>query len=190
MIKQIWKRFTSLLLSAVMLLSFFVAFPSPAYAANSGTLSGLSNSDIGATYSSTDDGTYASWTVDGATGITGNIKSKDGGSCGSDTKYNTTLTLTNNKDTTAILSFSYKITLNNGSAQVAGTAVTEDGNYSTALEPGASVKVFIESGSADNATTIKISNLSLIVNVPVTTTFIPTENGSYTVDGIEIVDID
>ena len=180
MVKRICKRFISLMISAVMLFSIFAAFPISAYAAVSGTLSGLSNEDIGASYTGTDDGTYSSWSVTGGNSILGNVISEDG-AC-DDTNYNTTLTLTNNKSTEAILSFDYEIEQNDGTIQVAGTAVTEDGSYSGTLSAGESIRIYIASGSTDNATTITITNLFLIVDVETTTTFQPAENGSYTVD--------
>ncbi|MFB2020518.1 InlB B-repeat-containing protein [Pseudoflavonifractor sp. P01025] len=181
MIKRIWKRFTSLLLSAVMLLSFFAAYPMPAYAAVSGTLTGLSNADIIATYTGTDDGANSSWAVTGGNSISGSVIGTAGMCSGS--HYNTTLTITNNKPTAAILSFDYAIAQNSGSIQVAGTTVTANGSYSATIEAGSSINIYIGSGSTDNATTIDITNLNLIADVQATTTFRPAENGSYTVDG-------
>ena len=181
MIKRIWKRFTSLLLSAVMLLSFFAACPMPAYAAVSGTLTGLSNKDIIATYTGTDDGANSSWAVIGGNSISGSVIGT-AGMC-NDSHYNTTLTITNNKPTAAILSFDYVIAQNSGSIQVAGTTVTTNGSYSATIEAGSSINIYIGSGSTDNATTIDITDLTLIADVQATTTFQPAENGSYTVDG-------
>lgn len=181
MIKRIWKRFTSLLLSAVMLLSFFAAYPMPAYAAVSGTLTGLSNADIIATYTGTDDGANSSWAVTGGNSISGSVIGT-AGMC-SDSHYNTTLTIQNNKSTAAILSFDYAIAQNSGTIQVAGTDVTANGSHSANIGAGASIKIYIASGSTDNATTIDITNLTLIADVQATTTFQPAENGSYTVDG-------
>ena len=181
MIKRIRKRFTSLLLSAVMLLSFFAACPMPAYAAVSGKLTGLSNEDIIATYTGTDDGANSSWAVTGSNSISGSVVGT-AGMC-SDSHYNTTLTITNNKPTAAILSFDYAIAQNSGSIQVAGTSVTANGSYSATIEAGSSINIYIGSGSTDNATTIDITDLTLIADVQATTTFRPAENGSYTVDG-------
>ena len=180
MIKRIRKRFTSLLLSAVMLLSFFAACPMPAYAAVSGRLTGLSNEYIIATYTGTDDGANSSWSVTEGNSISGSVIGT-GGMC-SDSHYNTTLTITNNKPTAAILSFDYAIAQNSGTIQVAGTNVTENGSYSANIGAGTSINIYIASGSTKNATTIDITNLNLIADVQATTTFQPAENGSYTVD--------
>ena len=182
MIQQILRRFLSLFLSAVLIVTLLPVISVPALAA-SGELPGLANEDIGASYSGSDDGSYTSWSVNGGNGITGTAKSKDGGACGSDTKYNTTLTLTNKKDTPAILSFDYKITLSGGTVTVAGKNVPADGSYKDTLEPGASINIYLESGDTNNDTKIEISGLSMIVDVSVTTTFRPAENGSYTVGG-------
>lgn len=183
MVERISKRFLSLTLVAVMLLSLLPAFALPAFAATSGTLNGLSDSNIGASYTATDSGSNASWSASGNT-ITGNVISASGG-C-SDTAYETTLTLTNKKTTAATLSFDYTIAQNSGTIQVDGNAVTANSSYSGELAAGDSITVYLKSGSTSTATSISITNLSLIADVSATTTFQPGENGSYTVDGVEI----
>ena len=50
MIQRISKRFLSLLLVAVMVLALAPAITLPAFAATSGTVTGLSDSNIGAIY--------------------------------------------------------------------------------------------------------------------------------------------
>lgn len=187
-VKQVVRRFLALFLVLAMVLPLLPQLSIKVQAAVSGELSGLSNEDIGASYSGSDDGSYTSWAVTGGNGITGTAKSKDGGSCGTDTKYNTTLTLTNHKDTAAILSFDYKLTLSGGTVQVAGLTAAADGSYRDTLEPGASIKVYLESGDTNNDTKIEISSLSMISDVQTSTTFRPSENGSYTVDGAEITE--
>ena len=186
--KQVVRRFLALFLVLAMILPLLPQLSIKVQAAVSGELSGLSNEDIRASYSGSDDGSYTSWAVTGGNGITGTAKSKDGGGCGSDAKCNTTLTLTNNKDTAAILSFDYKLTLSSGTVQVAGVTAAADGSYSGTLEPGASIKIYLESGDTNNDTKIEISSLSLISDVQASTTFLPSENGSYTVDGEEITE--
>ena len=183
MINRVFKRFTALMLAAVLLFSLAPTFTLTVFAATSGDLTGLSNSDIGASYTATDNGNNANWSASGNT-ITGNVISESG-SCGS-TAYETTLTLTNKKSTTATLSFDYTIAQNNGTIQVAGDAVTANGSYSGELAAGDSIKIYLKSGSTTAATSISITNLALISNVTATTTFLPGENGSYTVDGVEI----
>lgn len=186
MIRNTLRRFLSLALSAVMLLALLPAISAPALAAVSGTLTGLSNEDIIATYTGTDDGANSSWSVTGGNSISGSVIGT-AGLC-SDSHYNTTLTLKNNKPTEAILSFDYAIAQNSGSIQVAGTTVTANGSYSATIEAGSSINIYIGSGSTDNATTIDITNLTLIANVQATTTFQPAVNGSYKVDGTEITE--
>lgn len=183
MVERISKRFLSLTLVAVMLLSLLPAFALPAFAATSGTLNGLSDSNIGASYTATDSGSNASWSASGNT-ITGNVISASG-VC-SDTAYETTLTLTNKKTTAATLSFDYTIAQKSGTIQVAGNPVTANNSYSGELAAGDSITVYLKSGSTSAATSISITNLSLIADVSATTTFQPGENGSYTVDGVEI----
>ena len=181
--KNVFRRFLSLALVLLMTLTLLPVMEIDVSAATSGNLTGLSNSDIGASYTATDSGSNASWSASGNT-ITGNVISASG-TCGG-AAYETTLTLINNKSATATLSFDYTIAQNSGTIQVAGNAVTANGSYSGELAPGGSIEVYLKSGSAEAATSISITNLALISDVSATTTFLPGENGSYTVDGVEI----
>lgn len=181
MIKNILRRFLSLALSAVMVMALLPAVSTTALAATSGDLTGLSNGDIGASYTATDDGSNASWSANG-NGIIGSVISTSG-ACGGSTNYETTLTITNNKSAAATLSFEYTIAQSSGTIQVAGTAVTAGGSYSSELAAGGSIKIYLKSGSTNAATSITITNLNLLADAEATTTFRPAENGSYTVDG-------
>ena len=176
MVERISKRFLSLTLVAVMLLSLLPAFALPAFAATSGTLTGLSDANIGLNFSGTADN---AWSATGTT-ITGSVVST-GGTC-SDTSYNSTLTIKNNKATKATLSFNYAIEQNKGTITVDGNQVASNGNFSKELAAGTSITVKIESGST-TATKITITNVLLVSDATATTTFVPAENGTYTVDG-------
>ena len=176
MVERISKRFLSLTLVAVMLLSLLPAFALPAFAATSGTLNGLSDANIGLNFSGTADN---AWSATGTT-ITGSVVST-GGTC-SDTSYNSTLTIKNNKATKATLSFNYAIEQNKGTITVDGNQVASNGNFSKELAAGTSITVKIESGST-TATKITITNVLLVSDATATTTFVPAENGTYTVDG-------
>ena len=176
MIQRISKRFLSLLLVAVMVLALVPAITLPAFAATSGTVTGLSDTNIGLRFSGTADD---AWSATGTT-ITGSVVSV-GGTC-SDTDYNSTLTIKNNKATKATLSFNYAIEQNNGTIKVNGTAVTANGSFSKELAAGETITVYIKSGST-TATKITMTNVALVSDVTATTTFVPAENGTYTVDG-------
>ena len=176
MIQRISKRFLSLLLVAVMVLALAPAITLPAFAATSGTVTGLSDTNIGLSFSGT---ANDAWSATGTT-ITGSVVSV-GGTC-SDTDYNSTLTIKNNKATKATLSFNYAIEQNNGTIKVNGTAVTANGSFSKELAAGETITVYIKSGST-TATKITMTNVALVSDVTATTTFVPAENGTYTVDG-------
>ena len=176
MIQRISKRFLSLLLVAVMVLALVPAITLPAFAATNGTVTGLSDSNIGLSFSG--DANDA-WSATGTT-ITGSVVS-DGGTC-SNTHYDSTLTIKNNKATKATLSFNYAIEANSGTIKVNGTAVTANGAFNKELAVGESIKVYIKSGST-TATKITMTNVALVSDVTATTTFVPAENGTYTVDG-------
>ena len=177
MIQRISKRFLSLLLVAVMVLALVPAITLPAFAATNGTVTGLSDSNIGLSFSG--DANDA-WSATTGTTITGSVVSV-GGTC-SDTHYDSTLTIKNNKATKATLSFNYAIEANSGTIKVNGTAVTANGAFNKELAVGESIKVYIKSGST-TATKITMTNVALVSDVTATTTFVPAENGTYTVDG-------
>ena len=176
MIKRITKRFLSLLLVTVMVLALVPVITVPAHAATSGTVTGLADENIGLSFTGDADN---AWGASGTT-ITGTVVSV-GGTC-SDTSYNSTLTIKNNKDTKATLSFNYAVEQNSGTIKVNGTAVTANGSFSKELAAGETITVYIKSGST-TATKITMTNVALVSDVTATTTFVPAENGTYTVDG-------
>ena len=176
MVKRISRRFVSLLLTFVTILTMLPAMTLPALAATSGTVTGLADENIGLSFNGDD---KASWSANG-TSITGAATST-GGTC-SDTSYESTLTITNKKLTTATLSFDYTIELNNGTIKVNGKVPADD-TFSKELAANESVKVYIKSGSTSAATKITLTNVVLVSEVNATATFVPAENGTYTVDG-------
>ena len=176
MIQRISKRFLSLLLVAVMVLALVPAITLPAFAATNGAVTGLSDANIGLSF----DGTAEdAWNANGST-ITGSAVSVEE-MCDS-THYESTLTIKNNKTAKATLSFNYAIEANSGTIKVNGTAVTANGAFNKELAVGESIKVYIKSGST-TATKITMTNVALVSDVTATTTFVPAENGTYTVDG-------
>ena len=182
MIKRITKRFLSLLLVTVMVLALVPVITVPVHAATEGTVTGLADENIGLSFKGTADN---AWSASG-TQIVGSATGT-GGTC-SDTHYESTLTITNNKTTKATLSFDYAIEQNSGTIQVDGAAVTAGGKFSKELAPNASIKVYIKSGSTSAATKIIMTNVALVSDVSATVTFQPAENGSYTVDGKAITE--
>ena len=174
--KQVFKRFLSLALAMLMVLTLLPAMTTTAWAATNGTVTGLADENIGLSFTGDADD---AWSATGTT-ITGSVVSVSG-TC-SDTSYKSTLTIKNNKATKATLSFAYAIEQNSGTIQVDGTAVTTNGKFSKELAPNDSIKVYIESGST-TATKITMTNVALVSDVTATATFVPAENGTYTVDG-------
>lgn len=185
MIKRIGRRFVSLLLTFVTILTMLPAMTLPALAATSGDVNGLSNTDIGLSFTGTADN---AWTAGGAQ-ITGKVISTAGTGCGaSDNKYRSTLTITNKKSSKATLSFDYTVVVSGGTILVDTTTTTTKGSFKRELEAGGKIEVEIESGSTSDETKIMITNISLVVDVSATVTFQPAENGSYTVNGKKITE--
>lgn len=177
MVKRIGRRFVSLLLTFVTILTMLPAMTLPALAATSGTVTGLADESIGLSFSGKAEN---AWSASG-TQIVGSATST-GGSCGS-TDYSSTLTITNKKSTTATLSFDYAIEQNSGTIQVDGATVSSGASFTKELAAGGTVTVYIKSGSTSGATKITMTNVALVSDVTAITTFVPAENGTYKVDG-------
>lgn len=175
--KSTLKRFLSLVLCMCMVMALLPNVTMTAFAATSGTVTGLADENIGLSFTGDADD---AWSANG-TSIIGAATST-GGAC-SDTSYKSTLTITNKKSTTATLSFDYSIEQNSGKIQVDGTEVSSDASFTKELATNESVKVYIQSGSTSAATKITLTNVVLVSDVNATATFVPAENGSYTVDG-------
>ena len=185
MIQRISKRFLSLLLVAVMVLALVPAITLPAFAATSGTVTGLSDSNIGLRFTGTADD---AWSASG-TQIIGKARSTSGPGCGGGSNYRSTLTITNNKTTKATLSFDYTVVVSDGTILVNNATTTTAGSFSKELAAGGTVEVEIESGSTSADTKITMTNVKLVADVSATVTFQPAENGSYTVDGKAITEV-
>ena len=182
MVKRIGRRFASLLLTFVTVLTMLPAMTLPALAAESVPLTGLADENIGLSF--TGDAGDA-WSANG-TSIIGAVTST-AGTC-SDTSHNSTLTIKNKKSTTATLSFDYTIEQNSGTIKVNDGDVTVKGSFTKELAAGGTVTVYIKSGSTSDATKITMTNVALVSDVTATTTFMPAENGTYTVDGKTITE--
>lgn len=182
MVKRIGRRFVSLLLTFVTVLTMLPAMTLPALAETSGTVTGLTDENIGLSFTGDADD---AWSANG-TSIIGAATST-GGCSGKD--YTSTLTITNKKNTKATLSFDYDVTVNGGTINVdKSNNVNAGGKFSKELEANESVKVYIKSGSTDAATKITLTNVVLVSDVNATATFVPAENGTYTVDGKRITE--
>lgn len=177
MVKRIGRRFVSLLLTFVTILTMLPAMTLPALAAQSGTVTGLADENIKLSFTGDADD---AWSANG-TSITGSATSTVAG-C-SPTHHNSTLTITNKGTTRARLSFGYAIEKNNGTIQVDGAAVSSGASFTKELAANESVKVYIKSGSTDAATKITMTDVKLEASATANVTFQPAENGSYTVNG-------
>ena len=180
--KQVFKRFLSLALAMLMVLTLLPTMTTTAWAVTSGTVTGLADENIGLSFTGDADD---AWSANG-TSIIGAATST-GGTCG-DTSYKSTLTITNKKSTTATLSFDYAIEQNSGTIQVDGGGVSSGASFTKELAANESVKVYIKSGSTSAATKITLTNVVLVSNVNATATFVPAENGTYAVDGKRITE--
>lgn len=185
MVKRIGRRFVSLLLTFVTILTMLPAITLPALAATSGTVTGLADENIGLTFKGTADN---AWSASG-TQIIGKARSTSGSGCSSGSNYRSTLTIKNNKTTEATLSFDYTVVVSEGTILVNTATTTAGGSFRQKLAAGGIVEVEIESGSTNADTKITMTNVKLVADVSATVTFQPAKNGSYTVDGKTITEV-
>ncbi len=178
MIKNVTKRFLSLLLTVIMVLALLPVTGTTVYAANVNTgVEGLTAASSGS----------ATWTTGNGT-ITGSVTASASSGC-TGTSYTAqtgTLTFTNSMEGEAILNFAYTLTPAGGSVTVDGTPVSAGDTFNKKLQSGETVAVSITSPKGEGTTTITIEGISLKEPRDVETTFVPAENGSYTVDGTAI----
>lgn len=174
--KRIGRRLVSLLLTFVTVLTMLPAMTLPALAATDDSLT-LTDTSIGLSFKGDN-----TWTAGGTT-ING---SATGGKVAI-FPYNTssTLTIKNNKDTKATLSFKFSIEKSDkGTIQVDGNPYTAVNNpFSKELGKGESITVQIDSGYGNGQyAKIEMTNVTLVSDTTATVTFLPAENGNYTVD--------
>ena len=183
--KNMYRRFLSLVLCMCMVFVLLPNIAMPAYAANSGTVIGLADESIGLSFSGTADNAWSA----SSTQIIGKARSTSGSGCGGGSNYRSTLTITNKKTTKATLSFDYTVVVSEGTILVNNTTTTANGSFSMELAAGGTVEGEIESGSTSADTQITMTNVKLVADVSATVTFQPAENGSYTVYGRNITEV-
>lgn len=184
MMKRIGRRLVSLLLTVVTVLTLLPAMTLPARAATS--VIGLADKTIGLSYEGDE---KATWNA-GIREINGMVSS----SYASKWIYRaqeSTLTITNTKETPATLSFKYRITINNGEVRLPNRSYSSDGtdSFSIDLAKGASIEVYIKANGSYKSTSaqIEMTDVTLISEATPTVTFQPAVNGSYTVDETPVI---
>lgn len=180
--KRIGRRFVSLLLTFVTILTMLSAITLPARAAISGNVTGLDDKRIGLSFTGSAGENYDPWKATDAQ-IIGNAKPKKNWADKLFSKEST-LTIKNTTSIPVTLSFNYAIVLQNGGTiKVDGISYTEGGTFSKELARGGSIEVYIMSGTeTTDATTITMTNVRLVADTNATVTFQPAKNGSYTVN--------
>ena len=182
--KNMYRRFLSLVLCMCMVFVLVPNMAMPAHAASNGTVTGLADESIGLSFSGDADNAWSA----SSTQIIGKARSTSGSGCGGASSHRSTLTITNKKTTKATLSFDYAVVVSEGTILVNNTETTTAGSFSMELAAGGKVEVEIESGSTSADTQITMTNVKLVADVSATVTFQPAENGSYTVNGKAITE--
>lgn len=180
MVKNVLKRFISIMLVTLVALLMLPAEMFQAYAAD---ISNLSVLGLSASYDK------GSWAASGNT-INGSIAPSSSSGCTGTTysKQSGTLTLRNTSDSEALLSFDViPSNASGGSTTLDGSGLTGNTKFTKKVAANDTVTVKIESGASENAdTTITLSNITLAIPQEVSILFKNSVNGSYTVDGASI----
>lgn len=169
--KNMYRRFLSLVLCMCMVFVLVPNMAMPAHAASNGTVTGLADESIGLSFSGDADNAWSA----SSTQIIGKARSTSGSGCGGGSNYRSTLTITNKKTTKATLSFDYAVVVSDGTILVNNTETTTAGSFSMELAAGGKVEVEIESGSTSADTQITMTNVKLVADVSATVTFQPAE---------------
>ena len=180
--KRIGRRLLSLLLTVVTVITLLPAMTLPALAAANGPVIGLTDETIGLSFDGDKENT---WSAIGTT-VGGRITGKSAAILG--TRYQSTLTITNMRATTAKLSFNYTVEPNGGTIKVKGKKVTANGTFSEDLKANGHIQISIQSSRESKATKFTMTNVTLVSDTTATVTFLPAENGSYTVDRKKITE--
>lgn len=176
MVKNVFKRFTSIMMVTLMVLMLLPISQMTAYAASV---------NIGITGLTAESSGNANWSYSGGE-ITGIVEASSSSSC-TGTTYTAqegTLVLTNSSGSNKILRFAITTDLGNGSASVDGNGVP--GSITKALGNGESVDIRIKSAEGEGTTKIVIKNIEFEDPQNTDITFLAPINGSYTVDGSAI----
>lgn len=182
-VKSASKRLISLVISFAIIIVTVPCLPITSFAATSGTLVEMPDG-LEITWSVTDE-TYAG-VVQNTTAGTVTVNAKKSEGC--NPEHTATVTIKNNKSLAATLSFDYTLTLSSGTITIDGTSVTAAGSFSKEIATGASIEISVKSGSTTANTSLVLKTISFHANVDATTTFVPAENGSFTVDGVKITE--
>ena len=170
------KRVSAILFALAMIVTMLPIFSITASAA--GTLT-VSDANIGLSWTDASSSSgKATWTASGTT-ITGTATGYKTLGIISRT-VTTKLTIQNNYADARTLSFSYTLSGGGSVSGISGNA------YSGDLAAGGTLVITLTSPSGTSTNTLTITDIKLLGNSDVTTTFAAPENGSYTVGGTAI----
>ena len=177
--KELGQRLLTVFLTVAMVMALFPVLPTPAYAAGK-ELKGLTDTTVGLSYEG------GIWEASGTT-IKGSATGTNGSCWGS--AETGVLTIVNNKNVAVPLSFSYKLTLNGGSATIGQTTLTDNtGTFTQEIAPGNSIQLTLKSAADAKTTSIELTSFIMVVDKEVTATFQVAQNGSYTVAGDAVIE--
>lgn len=182
---KISKRCISLLLAVLMVLSALPIVTLQVFAATNET--GLFDSEIGIHLQSQNGICWANGTTAFASAFS--TKNKDIFGNYSYSPKTASIQIQNHTNATAKLFFDYAVE-GSGIAKIGKDNLSGTGTYSVEIKNNRSANITVTSEKNDNGVNkgirITVSNIALVNEKAVRTTFKPAENGSYTVSGEKI----
>ena len=157
----------------MIIITVMINMPFTAINADAATLSGLTVDGLEASAD-----TKGQWTCNGNS-IQGSATGTGGCSASAVTSQ---LTLSNTKGADAQLAFDYSAVLNDGTVKINDIDVTQNGSFKETIASGGTVSIIINTAKDEKTTNVYLNNITLTADRNVTTTFLPAENGSFTVD--------
>lgn len=146
------------------------------------------NRNTSITESNTEDWTVTTSSDSSSLQINGSVTGKAGGGCSSAESKNSTLTFTYEGNSTLYVELTFTLTLNDGKCSINGKEYSSGDTITAELtQADPNFPIYIQSKEGNYTTSINISSLVLSQDSRANLTLIPSENGSYTFNGTEII---
>lgn len=146
------------------------------------------NRNTSITESNTEDWTVTTSSDSSSLQINGSVTGKAGWGCSIAESKNSTLTFTYEGNSTLYVELTFTLTLNDGKCSINGKEYSSGDTITAELtQTDPKFPIYIQSKEGNYTTSINISSLVLSQDSRANLTLIPSENGSYTFNGTEII---
>lgn len=105
------------------------------------------------------------------------------GACSSGKKHKGEIEISYTGEIPAIVSFDYEVSLNGGSCRIDTNNISANGTFKKTFNGPGYFFVLLTSTDDNVVTSLNVKNFKCLTEAPIHLTFLPTENGSYSVNG-------